>query len=291
MLFYTHSAEHIANKIAMKKGRFTLTRFSDGEIYSRVDEDVKGKEVWVLASTQPPADSILELAFLLDSLSRGGASISLFILYFAYARQDRIVRKGEALSSKVVSDLLQSFELKRTFVVHMHSSRIAEFLDYEDIVPVDLFSAILRRMEVVVAPDKGALELAKRVSREYGLALAYMEKSRPEAEKVEITGLVGDVKGRRAVIVDDMISTGGTVIQASERLLRSGAREVSVVATHGVFSGDAVKNLERSRIKSIHVTNSIKPSYKSKIIKTTDLSRLVEGLMLNAREAGTSFRG
>ena len=279
MLFYTSAAEHIANMIRMKKGRFILTKFSDGEIYSRVEENVRGKDVWVLASTQPPADNILELAFLLDSLSRGGAKISLMILYFGYARQDRIVKEGEALSAKIVSDLLRKFDLNKILVMHIHSSRIKKFLDYEDILPIHLFSVIIRRMEVVAAPDRGALDLARKVSRDYGLALAYMEKVRPGIEKVEITRLVGNVKRKKVVIIDDMISTGGTVIKASQRLMKSGAKEVHVIATHGIFSGDAVKNLEKSRIKSVHVTNTIKPNYKSKIIKTVDVSKFVESML------------
>jgi ribose-phosphate pyrophosphokinase len=279
MLFYTSSAEHIANAMKMKKGSFLLTKFSDGEIYSRVEEDVRGKAVWVLASTQPPADNILELAFLLDSLRRRGAKINLMILYFGYARQDRIVKEGEALSSKVVSDLLRKFRLSKVLVLHIHSSRVKKFLDFEDILPISLFSAVIRRMEVVAAPDKGALDLARKVSEDYGLDLAYMEKSRPRVEKVEITRLVGNVEGRKVVIVDDMISTGGTVIKAGQRLMRSGAKEVHVIATHGIFSGNAVKNLERSGIKSVHVTNSIKPNYKSRMIKTADVSKFVESLM------------
>jgi ribose-phosphate pyrophosphokinase len=279
MLFYTNSAEHIAATMRMKRGRFILTKFSDGEIYSRVEENVRGKDVWVLASTQPPADNILELAFLLDSLSRGGARINLMILYFGYARQDRIAKKGEALSSKVVSDLLQKFHLNKTLVLHIHSSRIKKFFEYEDILPIHLFSAVIRRMEVVVAPDRGALDLARKVSRDYGLALAYMEKVRPGIEEVEITRLVGNVRPKKVVIVDDMISTGETVIKASQRLMKSGAKEVHVIATHGIFSGNAVKNLEKSCIKSVHVTNSIKPNYKSKMIKTVDVSKLVESMM------------
>jgi len=279
MLFYTNSAEHIANAMKMTKGRFILTKFSDGEIYSRVEEDVRGKDVWVLASTQPPADNILELAFLLDSLSRGGAKINLMILYFGYARQDRIVKEGEALSSKVVSDLLRKSRFDNVLVLHIHSSRVKKFLDFEDVLPVSLFSAVIRRMEVVAAPDRGALDLARKVSEDYGLGLAYMEKSRPGVEKVEITRLVGNVERKKVVIVDDMISTGGTVIKAGQRLMKSGAKEVHVIATHGVFSGDAVRNLERSGIKSVHVTNSVKPNYKSRIIKTVDVSKFVESLM------------
>ncbi len=279
MLFYTGSSEHIANRMKTKKGVFILTKFSDGEIYSRVEDDVRGKDVWVLASTQPPGDNLLELAFLLDSLTRGGAKVNLIIPYFAYARQDRIVKKGEALTSKVVSDLLQSFNLKRIFVIHMHSTRIRKFLDYEDVIPIDLFSAVIRKMEVVVAPDRGAMNLAKKVSERYGLALAHMEKFRPEMEEVEITRLVGNVRGRKALIVDDMISTGKTVIKASQRLIASGAKEVSVIATHGVFSGDAVKDLEGSSIKAVFVTNSIRPRYKSRLIRIVDISRLVESLM------------
>jgi len=282
MLFYTSSAAHIASRMKMKKGRFTLKKFSDGEIHSVVEEDVKARAVWVLASTQPPADNILELAFLLDSLTRAGAKVSLMILYFAYARQDRIVREGEALSSKVVCDILRNFKVNRISIVHIHSSRIRKFLDYEDVLPFELFSAVIRRMDAVVAPDHGALNLARKVSRDYGLPLAYMEKYRPGIEEVEITRLVGDVERKKVVIVDDMISTGGTVSKAAQKLIESGAKEVHVIATHGLFSRDAVKKLEESPIKSVYVTNSISPSHESEIIHTMDMSRFVERKMLSS---------
>ncbi len=276
MLFYTHSAEHIARRIGIKKGAFTLVKFSDGEIYCRVEEHVKGKQVWVLSSTQPPGDNMLELVFLLDSLRRAGAKVNLMILYFAYARQDRIVKKGEALSSKVISDLLRTFREEKIMILHMHSTRITKFLDFENLWPIPVFSHIIRRMEVVVAPDKGALDFAREVARRYGLPLAHMEKFRPEVEKAEITRLTGDVTGKRVVIVDDMISTGSTVIKASQRLIESGAKEVNVVATHGIFSGDAVKNLEQcGSIKSIFVTNSIKPTYKTSMITSVDISKFI----------------
>jgi len=144
----------------LRKGRFVLSRFSDGEIYCRVEESVRRRVVWVLASTQPPGDNLLELAFLLDALTRGGARVNLMVTYFGYARQDRVVEQGEALSSKVVCDVLRQFELERVLVVHMHSSRIQEFLDYRDVIPFDLFDEALGRADVVVAPDRGALGLA-----------------------------------------------------------------------------------------------------------------------------------
>lgn len=275
LLFCTSSAKHLARRIGLKAGRLVLRRFSDGEVYCRVEEDVRGRSVWVVASTQPPGDNVLELAFLLDSLTRGGAEVNLLITYFAYARQDRVVKEGEALSSKVICDMLKRFQLNQIFVVHIHSSRIRKFLSYRDIVPTDLFSPVIRRADIVAAPDKGALGLATGVSERYGKALAYMEKSRPGAEEVEMVRLVGEVEGRRVVVVDDMISTGGTVIKASELLMDSGAKEVSVVATHGVFSGNAVEDLERSRIKAVYVTNSIRPHRESKLLKTVDLSKLL----------------
>ncbi|HYB03961.1 MAG TPA: ribose-phosphate diphosphokinase [Nitrososphaerales archaeon] len=280
MLFYTHSAEHIAKRMSMKKGEFILTKFSDGEIYSRVEENVKGKKVWVLSSTQAPGDNILELLFLLDSLQRGGAKVNLMILYFAYARQDRIVKSGEALSSKVISDLLGMFKLDTISVVHMHSTRIHHFLDFENLWPIEVFSRIIRRMELIVAPDRGAVSFARKISDDYRLPVAYMEKFRPEAERVEIRRLTGNVREKKVLIVDDMITTGHTVIKASQRLIESGATEVNVMATHGVFSGHAVRNLEESgSIKSIYVTNSIKPTFKSRMIKTLDISKFVEAKM------------
>ena len=279
ILFYTSSAKHIAERMRIKKGRFVMKRFTDGEIYVRVLENVRRKTAWVLASTFSPAENLLELAFLLDALKRGGAIVNLIMPYFGYARQDRVVENGECLSSEVVCSLLRGFRLNKVLVIEMHSPRLKKFLKYENIVPFELFYPAACRADVVAAPDKGAVEVAKKISRACSVSFAGMEKIRPVKEKARVTMKADNVKGKRIMIIDDMISTGGTIIEAGKMLKKRGVKEVSVVATHGLFTGSAVKKLEKSPIKRIYVTNSIPQKATSRKIKVIDISGFVEGLI------------
>lgn len=271
MIFYTNATRHFAARIGLREGERSIGRFSDGEIHVRVEEEVRGKGVWVLAATGPPAENLLEPFFLADALSRQGAEVNLLFTYFGYARQDR-ERPGEALSSKVVCDWLKALPISRTVVIHMHSRRIRNFLDYEDVLPVELFQPILEEMEVFLAPDRGAHDFVKALSVRYDRRFALMEKVRPRQEEVRAVSIQNGVEGKRVLIVDDMISTGETVLQASARLLEEGAREVRVAATHGLFAKDAVERIEESAIKKVYVTNSVRQSFGSNKIETIDLS-------------------
>jgi ribose-phosphate pyrophosphokinase len=272
-LFFTTSTQHLALSIDGEKGTYVSKTFSDGERYVRIEEAVRGA-AWVIANTNPPAENILELLFLLDALRRQRAEINLFIPYFAYARQDRITRKGECLSAKVISDLLLYFKPRRIVVFHMHSRRIRRYLDYEDLLPLQLVSPLAIGTDALVAPDRGGVPFAKTVGRECGLPVILIEKKRITDRMVEVMEISGRVKGKRVMIVDDMIATGGTIIRATEKLLSEGAREVEVYATHGIFSGDAREVLEKSPIKRIHVTNSL-PQREGGKIKVLDISDLI----------------
>jgi ribose-phosphate pyrophosphokinase len=265
-LFFTTSTQHLALSIDGEKGTYVSKTFSDGERYVRIEEAVRGA-AWVIANTNPPAENILELLFLLDALRRQRAEINLFIPYFAYARQDRITRK-------VISDLLLYFKPRRIVVFHMHSRRIRRYLDYEDLLPLQLVSPLAIGTDALVAPDRGGVPFAKTVGRECGLPVILIEKKRITDRMVEVMEISGRVKGKRVMIVDDMIATGGTIIRATEKLLSEGAREVEVYATHGIFSGDAREVLEKSPIKRIHVTNSL-PQREGGKIKVLDISDLI----------------
>ncbi|MBI5065982.1 ribose-phosphate pyrophosphokinase [Candidatus Woesearchaeota archaeon] len=155
-----------------------------------------------------------------------------------------------------------------------------EFLRYKDIIPFELYAPIAEKFDVLVAPDKGAKSNVQKLSDLCKKPLVVIEKFRPKKEQVKILEIKGDVKNKRALIVDDMISTGGTIIEASKVLLQKGAKEVSVIATHGVFSGDAIKNLKKSQIKNVYVTNSIPPN-KSEKIKIIDLSEFLKKIINN----------
>lgn len=273
-LFFTPSAQHLALKIDSVKEGYISKTFSDGEKYIRVEKGVKGT-IWVIANTNPPAENLLELFFLLDALKRQPTEIHLLIPYFAYARQDRIKQKGECLSTKVISDFLQCFKLKKVVVVHMHSKRVERYFDYENVLPLQLVCSLAKQMDIIVAPDEGGVEFATVVGKECGLSVIYMEKKRITDKKVEIIKMSGKVKGKKVMIVDDMIATGGTIIKATEKLMAEGAKGVYVYATHGIFSGNAREQLEKSPIKRIYVTNSLLQKAKGKI-KVIDISRLLQ---------------
>lgn len=279
MLFYTSSTARLAKKIKIKKGGFVIKRFTDGEIYVRVLERVKNKKVWVLASTQAPADNLMELFLLLDALKGEGAKINILFTYFGYARQDRVKERGEALSAKVVCSILRGYKPEKILILHAHSPRLKKFLRFKDVVPVELYSPIIKTADVVVATDEGSLPLARKMGRAGGLPVAYARKHRPRQEKAVITSIVGDVKGKRAVIVDDMITTGGTVLETSKALRRAGAQRVDVIATHGIFSGDAIRRLEKSNVKKIWVTNSLRQERRSRKIVVLDLAKIVERII------------
>jgi len=272
-IFVTPSASHIAPGIDGAKRAYVSKTFSDGEKYVRVEDRVEGS-VWVIANTNPPADNLLELFFLLDALRRLTTDISLFIPYFAYARQDRVTHRGEGLSAKVISDFLKYFELRKVVVLHIHSRMIKNYLDYEDLFPLDLISPLVRQADAVVAPDKGGIPFARMVGEECGLPVIHTEKKRITEEKVEVIEVSGEVKGKRVMIVDDMIATGGTIIEATEKLLSEGAREVEVYATHGIFSGNARERIEKSPIRQIYVTNSL-PQIEGGKVKVLDISPLI----------------
>jgi ribose-phosphate pyrophosphokinase len=276
-IFVTPSASHIAPSIDGAKRAYVSKTFSDGEKYVRVEDGV-GENVWVIANTNPPAENLLELFFLLDALRRLTADIYLIVPYFAYARQDRITHRGESLGAQVISDFLKYFELKKVVVLHIHSRMIKSYLDYEDLFPLDLIPPLVRRADVVVAPDKGGIPFAGMVGEKCGLPVIHTEKKRITEEKVEVLEVSGEVKGKRVMIVDDMIATGGTIIEATEKLLSAGAREIEVYATHGIFSGNARERLEKSPIQQIYVTNSL-PQIEGGKVKVLDISPLIRDVV------------
>jgi len=277
-LFYTNSTKHLAKRLKVKKGKFILKKFSDNEIYVKITEDVKNKKVSVLASTNAPGDNILELAFLLDALKREKAKINLLIPYFGYARQDK-PKGGEALSAQVVSNIITKFRPHKITIIHMHSPRVNKYLTYENVIPLTLYSSIIKKADVLVAPDKGSIDLVKELTKKYKISSAIIEKRRLSHQKVKVVKLKGDVKGKKALIIDDMISTGVTIIEVSKKLEQSGAIEVSVIATHGIFAGDAVKKIEKSNIKKVYVTNSLCQTKKSHKIKIINISSFIKKLI------------
>jgi ribose-phosphate pyrophosphokinase len=249
-----------------------VSRFSDGEVRVQINESMRGEDVFVIQSLCPPInESIMELLLILDAIKRASAGrITAVIPYYAYARQDRKDKPRVPISARLLADLITVAGAQRVVVVDLHSPQIQGFFN----IPVDnlhalgvLYDYLKDKVDssntVVVSPDAGGVERARLLANKIGCPIAIIYKRRPEPNVAEVLDLIGDVKGKRAIIVDDIIDTAGTVCAASELLLSKGASRVDVVATHGLLSGPAVERLRKAPIEEVVVTNTIPVEHKN----------------------------
>jgi ribose-phosphate pyrophosphokinase len=242
-----------------------VSRFSDGEVRVQINESMRGEDVFVIQSLCPPInENIMELLLMLDAIKRASAGrITAVIPYYAYARQDRKDKPRVPISARLLADLITVAGAQRVVVVDLHSPQIQGFFS----IPVDnlyalgvLYDYLKDKVDgetVVVSPDAGGVERARLLANKIGCPIAIIYKRRPEPNVAEVLDLIGDVKGKRAIIVDDIIDTAGTVCAASELLLSKGAIRVDVVATHGLLSGPAVERLRKSPVEEVVITNTI----------------------------------
>ncbi|MDX3773838.1 ribose-phosphate pyrophosphokinase [Chromatiaceae bacterium AAb-1] len=260
-------ASKIASRLYIKLGDAEVGRFSDGEVSVQINENVRGSDVFIIQSTCAPTnDNLMELIVMVDALRRASAGrITAVMPYFGYARQDRRVRSARVpITAKVVADFLSSVGVDRVLTVDLHAEQIQGFFD----VPVDnVFASpvLLEDMRkkgfnspVVVSPDIGGVVRARAVAKLLNDAdLAIIDKRRPKANVSQVMHIIGDVKDRDCVIVDDMIDTGGTLCKAAEALKEQGAKRVFAYATHAVFSGTAAENIQNSVIDELIITDTI----------------------------------
>ena len=269
-------AQKIADRLFIKLGNAAVGRFSDGEISVQINENVRGGDIFIIQSTCAPTnDNLMELIVMVDALRRASAGrITAVIPYFGYARQDRRVRSSRVpITAKVVADFLSSVGVDRVLTVDLHAEQIQGFFD----VPVDnvfgspvlLEDMLVKKLEdpVVVSPDIGGVVRARAIAKLLDdTDIAIIDKRRPRANVSQVMHLIGDVKDRDCVIVDDMIDTGGTLCKAAEALKERGATRVFAYATHAVFSGVAAKNIAESMIDEVIITDSIPLSDEMKAI-------------------------
>lgn len=258
-LFSIPCMDYLARKLHFTPGACSFKAFSDGEWHVQIEEDVSAQSVWVLAATMSPADNLIQLLLLLDALTRAGARVSLVLTYFGYERQDRAA-PGEALSAQVVANCFKQFTLQKILIVHHHSQALHNFIDFTGLVPVSLMASMAQsqHIDVIVAPDDGAHELAHQVAQRAGATAAYIIKKRSSQDDVRVVRIDGTVRDRRVLVVDDIISTGGTVMKAAVALREAGARSIAVMATHGLFSqseADVIR--QREGISNIAVLNTL----------------------------------
>ena len=266
-------SKDISKQLKLKLINTNIKRFADGEIYIEINENIRGNSVFVIQSTSTPAnDNLMELLLCIDALRRSSAkNITAVIPYFGYARQDRKVAPRTSISAKVVSNLITNAGANRIVTVDLHAGQIQGFFD----IPVDnlfttpLFARYIKRKFktknlVCVSPDVGGVQRTRGLATKIKADLAIIDKRRPEPGKSEVMNIIGDVKGKNCIIVDDIIDSGGTIINDVEALKKEGAIDVFVFITHAVLSGEAVDKIKKSKIKKLIITDTIDNTLKIK---------------------------
>jgi ribose-phosphate pyrophosphokinase len=259
-------AAGVVKHLNMPLGKAVVSKFSDGEVMVEINENVRGKDVFVLQSTCAPTnDSLMEIMLMVDALKRASAGrITAAIPYFGYARQDRRPRSARvAISAKVVANMLQQAGVGRVLIMDLHADQIQGFFD----IPVDniyaspilLSDLITKNYDdlLVVSPDVGGVVRARALAKRLNCDLAIIDKRRERAGQSEVMNIIGDVVGRDCIIIDDLVDSGGTFCNASDAMVKRGARSVSAYVTHGVLSGAAVARIASSPIEMMTITDSI----------------------------------
>ena len=280
-------SKKIAKFLKSKLVNSSIRKFSDGEIYTEINENIRGNSIFIIQSISSPAnDNLMELLLCIDALKRSSAkNITAVIPYFGYARQDRKVVPRTSISAKLVSNLITKAGADRLVTVDLHAGQIQGFFD----LPVDnLFSTpifarhvkkkIKSKNLICVAPDVGGTERARALGKLLNLGLAIVDKRRPKPGQSQVMNVIGNVKDKTCIIVDDIIDSGGTIIHAAKALKDRGAKEVYVYITHGVLSGDAVKKIKNSVIKNLVITDTIDNLEKVKSAKNIEVLS-ISGLM------------
>ena len=257
-----------------------IGRFSDGEIRVEIEESIRGADVFVIQSmTAPVHENIMELLLVTDALKRASVrTITAVIPYYAYARQDRKSQPREPIAAKLLANLLQASGIDRVLTMDLHAPQIQGFFDIpvDNLEGVPLIADYLSSQGLdgcaVVSPDVGGVRRARGLAERLGASLAIIDKRRPQPNVSEVMNIIGDVSGRKCVLIDDMIDTAGTITQGASALIKCGATEVLACCTHGVLSGSAIEKLDNSIIKEIVVTNTIPGYTHSTLNKITTIS-------------------
>ncbi len=272
-------SKEIAQSLGVEPAKATINRFADGEIFVRIDENVRGNDVFILQPTNPPAENIMELLLLIDAAKRASAArITCVMPYYGYSRQDRKDQPRVAIGAKLVANMIVTAGAHRVLGLDFHQHQLQGFFD----VPVDhlyaapVFVSHYRKKNlhdlVVVAPDVGSAKMARGFAKRLNGSLAIIDKRRPKPNQSEVVNVVGEVEGKDCLLTDDMIDTAGTVSEAARALKDLGAKDVYVCATHALLSGPAVERLRNAPIKEVTVTDTVHVSEEKLFPQLTILS-------------------
>ncbi|PFK36812.1 ribose-phosphate pyrophosphokinase [Bacillus cereus] len=273
-------AEQIAKHIGVELGKCSVDRFSDGEVQINIEESIRGCDVFIIQSTSFPVNEhIMELLIMIDALKRASAkTINIVIPYYGYARQDRKARSREPITSKLVANLLETAGATRVITLDLHAPQIQGFfdipIDHLMGVPIlsDYFETKGLKDIVIVSPDHGGVTRARKMADRLKAPIAIIDKRRPRPNVAEVMNIIGNIEGKTAILIDDIIDTAGTITLAANALVENGASEVYACCTHPVLSGPAIERIQNSNIKELVVTNSIVLPEEKKIDKVHELS-------------------
>lgn len=272
-------SQEISDHLGMPLADVTIRRFADGEIFVRINQNARGRDVFIVQPTPPPADHIMELLLLIDAAKRASAArVTAIMPYYGYARQDRKDQPRVAIGAKLVANLIEAAGADKVLGIDFHTHQLQGFYD----VPVDhlyaapvltrYFRSLQLEEPVIVAPDVGAAKMARGFARRLDASFAIIDKRRPAHNEAEVMQVVGEVEGRPCVIVDDMIDTAGTLVSVVEALRERGAAEIYAAATHALLSGPAVDRLQSSALREVVVTNTLRVPEEKRFPKLRVLS-------------------
>ena len=281
----------ICEYLGLQQGVIDEKKFSDGEIWVKFEDNIRGRDVYIIQSTQPPAENLMELLIMLDAAKRASAKrVTAVIPYFGYARQDRKDQPRVSISAKLVANLITVAGADRVITMDLHAAQIQGFFDipFDHLYASPIFTVLFKeKIEdlIVVSPDIGGIKLARSYANKLNAEFVVIDKRRPDHNVVEIMNLIGDVENKNVLLVDDLIDTGGTFVAAVNALKKNLAKKVYGVATHPLLSGEALKKIEASDIEKLYVTDSIplKSNKSSKIVVRTASGLFAEAIIRSNR--------
>jgi ribose-phosphate pyrophosphokinase len=277
-------AQDVAAYLNVTLGKSETRRFSDGELGVKYNENIRGTDVFIVQSTQPPAEHVLELLIMIDAARRASARrVTAVIPYYGYARQDRKDQPRVSITAKLLANLITTAGAHRVLTMDLHSAQIQGFFDipFDHLYASFLYSEHIKSMNlsnlIVVAPDVGSVKLARAYAKRLDTSLAILDKRRPKPNVSEVVNIIGDVSGKNVLMVDDLIDTGGTLFKASEVLKKKGAQDIFAYATHGLLSKDAVSRLNESHINKLVISDTVAlpPEKCSPKIEVVSVSHII----------------
>ncbi len=279
--FSNYLGKKISANLGISLGKRSVRTFSDGEIWTKYDENIRGCDVFIVQSTIPPADNLMELMIMIDAAKRASASrVTAVIPYFGYARQDRKDQPRVSITAKLVANIITVAGADRVITMDLHASQIQGFFD----IPVDhlygsaVFMKRFRELKIknlaVASPDAGGIKMARAYAKRLHSDLILLDKRRPKPNVAEVMNIIGDVKGKNILIIDDLIDTGGTFVQAVNALKKEGANEIYGACTHAVFSGESLNRINNSPLKKLFVSDTLPMNHKSPKVEIISVAEL-----------------